>query len=141
MVRHCLTKLVVLKRVSYDQTQVPWYVAFDDVRLAKNKVGGGFSLDSRGIPVIYLPTGASRMGMAERVAHEFVHLAQFMREDYEPLFGGFTEWKSDPYPTLPGDDPDYPKQPWEAEAFALAPVLLEYLRSMVNRARPSDSSP
>ena len=126
----CLEKLVELNRVRLDEVNRNWRIEFNEAKLQRNNFGGATTLDPDDYLVVYLPPPQSVEHLMFVIAHEAVHVAQICRGDYFPCYG-FSIWKDQEYVLLPGDDPGYASQPWEAEAFELGPALFEHLKSNV----------
>ena len=124
----CLKKLVEMARVRHEQVNRNWRIEFDGTKLQTKKLGAATTLDSNNQLVVYLPPPVNVEHVMFLIAHEAVHVAQICRGDYFPFFG-FSVWKEQEYVSLPAEDPGYASQPWEAEAFELAPGLFEYLKT------------
>src|SRR5947208_15233256 len=87
-----LTKLVEMKRVRREQVHGTWRIEFNATKLQRKNFGGGTTLDSNNLAVVYLLPQLTFEGLMFVIAHEAVHVAQICRGDYVP-FVGFCIWK------------------------------------------------
>ena len=123
-----LAKLVEMNHVRREEVNGNWRIEFNCAKLQRKNFGGATTLDSNNHLVVYLSSQLNVEGLMFVIAHEAVHVAQICRGDYFPSFG-FSIWKGCEHVLLTADDPSYASQPWEAEAFELAPGLFEYLKT------------
>lgn len=127
-VHFCGQKLIELEKVKPEQVQYKkWHLKFDREKLTKRKLAGYVSMNRDNTPVLCLSPDLTGNSLVQVIAHESIHLIQVFRGDV--FYGvGYTSWKGKKYKSLPAEHPDYRNQPWEKEAFELAPILYQYLR-------------
>lgn len=107
----------------------PWAIEFSD-ECEGRRVHGGTLQNSNGQGILINPN-ATRDTLPGIIAHEAVHLVQFMRGDARNgSVPGRIDWKGISYQILPGDHPDYEAQPWEEEAYRVAPEIIRDLKKV-----------
>lgn len=124
----CLLSLKELKYIDMSQMR-PWHIDFGDVCEEKGLWGGTSGIDDK--QLILINPNLSKENILPTVAHEAVHLMQFMKGDAKNGDGfSVIEWKGEKFEILPGNHPDYENQPWEEEAFRIAPEILADLKKV-----------
>jgi len=120
--------LDALERLGYiDPGQrTPWTLDFGDV-CEERGLMGATGPDTDGMLAILINRKISRRKVLETIAHEAVHLIQYMKGDAKRIGPEVLEWKGKPHQLMLTDGPGYDDQPWEEEAFRLAPEVVAYL--------------
>jgi hypothetical protein len=122
----CLRALNDLGYIDENQLK-PWRIQFSDTCLETGVLGGTLPIDDH--HGILISPKVTKANVLETVAHEAVHLIQWMKGDTKSGEGdSVIEWKGTPYKILPGNDPGYDNQPWEEEAYRLAPEVIDKLK-------------
>ena len=83
--------------------------------------------DENGIPVILVNPKISKRKVLDTIAHEAVHLIQYMKGDAKRIGPGVLEWKGKQHQVTLTDGPGYDEQPWEEEAFRIASEVVVYM--------------
>lgn len=106
-----------------------WHIDFGDVYEQKGLLGAT-SQTEEGKLLILISPQVTKSKLLATVAHEAVHLIQFMKQDTERVGPDKIKWKGKEYQILPGADPEYDNQPWEEEAYRLAPHIIGTLKTV-----------
>lgn len=107
-------------------------ISIDDRKLEEVGLIGATTIGIDSLPIIYLRSFLSFDLLIGIVAHESVHLAQILNGDLVPGIPGFKNWRGTWFVTFPATSHFYSEQPWEREAFDLAPELESYIRKKTN---------
>lgn len=108
-----------------------WDVLYNDDLTQKGKLAGTIPYTEG--PIICVSPEISESEIVTTLAHEIVHVMQYMKGDAERTEEGKFLWKGELYEILPSDDPNYCEQPWEKEAYELSQKLLEIMNRGINR--------
>ena len=115
----CLTGLFHLGYINLSQFRY-FQIEFGDECQERGFSGGTSELPNGGA-LIQINPKISRNKLLETIAHESVHAMQFMIGHAKRVGPGVIGWKGESYTILAGNDPDYDNQPWEEEAYRIAP--------------------
>jgi hypothetical protein len=103
-------------------------IVFGSVREEKGLLGGTSQTED-GRQLIVIDPKVSKEDLWGTVAHEAVHAIQFMKGDAKRVGPGLIKWKGKQYQILPAGHPDYANQPWEEEAYRLAPQVIAKIQT------------
>lgn len=125
--------LIIGKRLGFIEMQQmqPWHLEFDEWGKLDEKNLLGATGSTGSTHFVLLSPGLNEKNLLSTIAHESVHLIQFMTGAAQ-IGDGLTQivWKGQSYDILPEDSPDYESQPWEEEAFRHAPQILKAIQSV-----------
>lgn len=112
-----------------------WAICFDETGEVEKKGFLGATGSQDNVQHILLNPKLTEKNLFPTIAHEMIHVTQFMKGDAENGDGiNRMKWKGVEYELLPGNHPDYEKQPWEEEAYRLAPQILAHIKSVSSRS-------
>ena len=121
----CILSLKHLGHIEISQCG-KWEIAFRDECQQRGVLGGTLKIDD--VQVMLINPTATKSNVLSTIAHEVVHLGQFMKGDAQPGEGkAELIWKGEIHTILPGTHEihaEYDAQPWEEEAFRLAPEII-----------------
>lgn len=108
-----------------------WTIMFDDKGDLEKQHFLGATVSQDYVNYISLNPKLTEDNILAVIAHEIIHQIQFMRGDaqYSDGISGIT-WKGQQVELLPGNHPDYRNQPWEEEAYRLAPNILKSIKDV-----------
>jgi len=131
LVTLCILSLKDLGYIHRDQIR-SWGIVFKEECEERGVLGG--TLLNDGVQGILINPNAKKDNILSTIAHEAVHLIQFMKGDAQNGQGyGEIVWKGETHKVLPGNHEnhaEYDSQPWEEEAYRLAPQIVADLRKV-----------
>ncbi len=121
----CLNILVQLGHIEENQIST-WDIKYEPEVAQKGMLAGTITDDS-GKQIICVDPNVKLAEIIEVIAHETVHLMQYMKGEAKYYDANSIIWQGKTYQLLPANHPKYKEQFWEEEAFRLAPQIIKML--------------